>query len=100
MKTISKAYQIPLPDVPVDTKRFNFSCDIPAGTFFFLMEYFNDVWNIWVTLPSGEIRQMGAYPNAVSWTGFSDYLIVIVTSLSTIGLNNLTEIYFNLAVLE
>lgn len=68
---------------------FNFSCVHPDGVFNFTFKWFNDRWNAWAELPSGEIRAFGVLPNVVSWTGFTDYSIFFSTDLSVIDKDSL-----------
>lgn len=71
------------------TEDFKFSCVHPDGVFTFTFKYFNDRWNAWAELPSGEIRAFGVLPNVVSWTGYIDYAIFFSTSLTTINYDSL-----------
>ncbi len=88
----SLSWKVGLPVLPVDPVNFTFTTTLPPGQFGFRFMWFNDVWNIWVTLPTGEIREAGGYSNAVDWTGFSDYYFQLVTSLDVIGQNDLANI--------
>ena len=88
----SKAWQIGIPNLEQDPFNFTFSSNLPAGKFTFTFKWFNDQWNIWVTLPSGEIRQAGTFPNTVSWTGFFDFYVQFITTLAEIGQNDLNAI--------
>lgn len=86
------AWQVNLPNLPVDPFNFSFTANLPPGLFGFTFEWFNDVWNIWVTLPTGEIRRAGGYANSTSWTGFIDYYFRLVTTLGAIGQNDLGNV--------
>ena len=88
----SKAYKVAIPNLTQDPVNFTFTSNLPAGQFGFEFQWFGGVWNIWVTLPTGEIRQAGPYPNTVSWTGFKDYYFALLTSLSSIGQNDLANV--------
>lgn len=92
VRTPSKAWSVALPALPMDPVNFIFSTTLPFGELGFKFMWLNDVWNIWVTLPSGEIRAMGGYPNAVGWTGFMDYYVQLVTTLDSIGQNDLANV--------
>ena len=76
-------------------ENFEFDTIASGGTFSFHFKWFNDRWNLWVTLPDGSKRQAGVYPGVVSWSGYSDYGILFNTSLSEIDFNSLmlTELY-------
>lgn len=88
MREISKLQQIPWPDSDLqDNFDFDSVCD--DGTYNWHFKWFNDRWNGWVTLPSGEIRQFGIYPNVISGSGHTDYGCVFVTDLTTIDYNSL-----------
>ena len=77
------------------TDSFTFSTMHPDGLFKFTFRYFNDRWNGWCTLPSGETRVIGVEPNVVSWSGFVDYGIVFITELPVISKSSLflTSLY-------
>jgi len=90
--TPALAWKVSLPQLPPGPVNFVFTTTLPPGQFGFKFMWFNDVWNIWITLPTGEIRQAGGYPNAVSWTGFLDYYFQLVTSLDVIGQNDLGNV--------
>lgn len=86
------AWQINIPDLPLDPYNFQFTSNLPDGAFTFVFRWFNNIWNIWVTLPSGEIRQAGGHSNVLSWTGFADYLFRLNTSLDKIQQNDLANV--------
>lgn len=86
------AYQINIPDLPTDPYNFNFASTLPQGLFTFSFKFFNGVWNCWVLLPTGEIRQAGVYPNVRNWLGFFDYYIKFNTTLDSIGQNDLPNV--------
>lgn len=88
----SKAYQVAIPFLSQNPFNFAFASDLPQGRFSFVFKWFKGVWNIWVTLPTGEIRQAGGYPNTVSWTGFKDYYFRLITTLDSIGQNDLNNV--------
>lgn len=93
-KTMQRADRVAWPDTEI-TENFNFDTIHPDGTFRLEFKWFNDRWNCWVTLPSGEKRQAGVYPNVMNWDGYTDYGIVFMSSLDTINFNSLllAEIY-------
>ncbi len=88
----SKAYRVAIPNLDDGSFNFVFSSNLPQGQFTFTFKWFLGVWNIWVTLPTGEIRQAGGYPNTVSWTGFKDYYFRLITTLDAIGQNDLAKV--------
>lgn len=88
----SKAWIVGIPNLPDNPVNFEFSTNLPPGKFNFRFMWFNSVWNIWVTLPSGEIRQAGPYSNTLSWTGFFDYYFSMVSTLDSIGQNDLSKV--------
>lgn len=94
MKSISGASKV---NWPTNTVQENFQFDaIDAdGVFKFLFKWMNGRWNCWVTLPNGETRGAGVYPNVTSWSGFLDYGLLFKTDLAEINFQNLlmTEIY-------
>lgn len=92
IRTPELAWKVSFPLLPLNPVNFVFTTTLPPGPFGFKFMWFNGVWNIWVTLPSGEIRQAGGYPNAVDWTGFLDYYFQLVTSLEDIRQNDLGKV--------
>lgn len=94
MKTIKAINQIQWPNENLE-ENFKFSVVHPDGVFTFLFRYFNDRWNCWCTLPSGEIRGVGVEPNVMSWSGFLDYGVYFMTDLEVIDKSSLplTQLY-------
>lgn len=88
MKDVKSANIAEWPDGEIDDN-FSFSAVHPDGVFKFLFRYFNDRWNCFVTLPSGEVRAAGVEPNVVSWSGFLDYGLVFITDLPLIDKQSL-----------
>lgn len=88
MKEIKSAVQVEWPNADI-TDNFTFSALHPDGVFKFTFRWFNDRWNCWVTLPSGEIRGAGVEPLVTSWVGFTDYGIIFNTSLPYIDEDSL-----------
>lgn len=89
MQGIKDSYNIAFPQVETPPKDFSFSTVHPDGVFKFHFRFFNERWNGWATLPTGEIRAFGIEPNVISWTGFLDYGLVFLTELPEISENNL-----------
>lgn len=87
-----KAWRVNLPDVGILPFNFTFTTLLPPGEFGFLMRWFADQWNLWVTLPSGEIRQAGVFSNLVNWSGFGDYLLGTISAQESIGQNDLAKV--------
>lgn len=73
------------------TDNFTFSTVHPDGVFIFKFRYFNNRWNGWCTLPSGEVRAFGIEPLVASWMGFLDYGILFDTELPVIDENSLFD---------
>lgn len=88
----SKAWKIGVPVLEQNPVNFNFSATLPSGKFTFTLKWFLNQWNLWVTLPSGELRQAGTFPNTVSWTGFKDFYLQFITTLTEIGQNDLNSV--------
>ena len=76
-------------------ENFTFDATAEAGNFSLHFKWLNDRWNLWVTLPSGEIRQAGVQPDVISWSEFDDFGLVFVTDMENIDFNSLflTELY-------
>lgn len=94
MRDIKAEYLVAWPSAELEDN-FTFSTVHPDGVFQFRFRWFNDRWNGWCTLPSGEVRTIGIEPNVVSWAGFLDYGIVFGTELPVIDRNSLftTNLY-------
>lgn len=94
MQTIETKELIPFPSGDV-AANFKFDCSTTLGNFTFHFKWLNDRWNLWVTLPSGEVRQAGVYPGVMSWSEFNDYGLIIKTNMESIDFNSLfaTEMY-------
>ena len=94
MRTVKSLELVPFPETQIQYN-FSFDCVAETGNFNFEFRFFNDRWNCWVTLPSGDVRQIGVYPNVISGTGNIDYGFVFKTRLPEIGYNDLfiTELY-------
>lgn len=94
MKEIKQIELIPFPNVDIQ-ENFKFDCVTSGGNFTFLFKWLNDRWNVWVTLPDGNVREAGVCPNIRNWTGHNDYGLYFKTSLPTIDFSSLflTELY-------
>ena len=94
MKAISGAGLVNWPTEEVQ-ENFQFDAIDSDGTFKFLFKWINGQWNCWVTLPNGQTRQAGVYPNVVSWSGCLDYSLVFETNLPEINYSSLlmTKLY-------
>lgn len=94
MKAIKTMQNVPWPEGDL-TEDFTFNAIHPDGVFNFDFKYFNNRWNCWCTLPSGEKRIVGIEPNITSWNGFLNYGILIKTYLQKINKNSLplTSLY-------
>lgn len=94
MREIKKIERVNIPNIEIQDN-FKFDAISEAGTFTFNFKWFNDRWNLWVTLPDGTIREAGVYPNVTSWTGSTDYGLHFQTTLGEINYSslNLVEIY-------
>lgn len=92
--TAEAIVQIPYPSAEL-AENIEFSSTTDYGKFTFNFKYFNDRWNLWVTLPDGSKRQAGVNPNVINWSGSSDYGLVFKSALQTIGYSELfeTELY-------
>lgn len=94
MGIIKQKERIPFPSGDV-SENFSFSCSAQGGAFTFHFKWFNDRWNLWVTMPDGSVRQAGVYPGVTSWSEFDDYGLVFETVMESIDYNSLflTEMY-------
>lgn len=93
-KAAKNIYKVQWPTSEV-LENFSFSTVHPDGIFTFQFKWFNDRWNLWVTLPDGSKRAAGVLPGVLSWSGFLDYGLLFDTNLETIDFNQLfmTELY-------
>lgn len=94
MQTVKVKERIPFPSGEL-SENFSFSCITESGTFTFLFKWFNNRWNLWVTLPDNSVRQAGVIPGVTSWSECQDFGLVFETVLETIDYNSLflTEMY-------
>ena len=94
MRDIKTVTQIKWPTGEI-SENFQFETVTQYGTFTLLFKWLNNRWNCWVTLPSGDVRQAGVYPNVTSWLGFLDYGLIFYTALQNIQYDELftTELY-------
>ncbi len=76
-------------------ENFEFSCSAEGGVFTFHFKWLNNRWNLWVTLPDGEVRQAGVIPGVVSWSESKSYGLTFQSALENIDFNSLfmTELY-------
>lgn len=93
-KAVESAYLVSWPEVDIQ-ENFYFDCVTTFGTFGFTFKWKDGRWMCWVTIPDGETRQIGIYPNAISGTGFLQYGFDLRTDRAEIGYNDLfkTELY-------
>ena len=94
MQTVKTKELVPFPNGDIN-ENFEFSCSASAGIFNFHFKWLNNRWNVWVTLPDGEVRQAGVLPGVVSWSECTDYGLVFETALEKIDYTSLflTELY-------
>ena len=95
MNTIAQKEYIPWPSGEI-AENFAFYCSTSAGSIRLHFKWITDKWCLWVTLPSGEVRQAGVIPGVESWAGFNDYGIVFEYSAEKIEYMELfnAEMYF------
>lgn len=94
MQTVKTKERVPFPDGEV-AENFKFSCSAQGGDFTFHFKWLNDRWNLWVTLPSGEVRQAGVVPGVISWSESKTYGLIFETPMQAVDFNSLflTELY-------
>lgn len=94
MKETKNIELVPWPSLEI-SENFEFDAIASTGTFTFHFKWLNDKWNLWVTLPDGQVRQASTYPGVLSWSGFNDYGLILKTNLERIDYNSLllAEIY-------
>lgn len=94
MQTVKTKELVPFPNTDL-AENFEFSCSASEGIFKFHFKWLNDRWNLWVTLPDGEVRQAGVLPGVVSWSEASKFGLVFETALEAIDYSSLflTELY-------
>lgn len=88
---MSKKYQIPLPDINANPVNFYFNATVNGNIFTLTFKWFKNSWHLWVTLPSGEIREASTVPGVVSWSKFTDYGFKIQSNLSVLGQNDIVN---------
>ena len=84
--------QIALPVPPIDTYAFEFSASAFGSIFKFVFKFFDSHWNVFVTLGGGEIREAGCFPDTLNWKGFTDYRLAFMSTLASIGINDLASV--------
>ena len=94
MQTVKIKERVPFPNGDL-SENFQFSCSAQAGVFSFHFKWLNGRWNVWVTLPDGEVRQAGVLPNVTSWSEAKNFGLIFETNLPVIEYNSLflTELY-------
>lgn len=94
MREVKSASRVVWPDAQI-LENFYFECVDTDGTFIFEFKWIEGRWRCWVTTPSGEVRQIGIYPNALSGVGFLDYGFDLRTDRAEIDFDSLfeTELY-------
>ena len=94
MQTVKTKELVPWPSGEL-ADNFTFSCSAAGGVFDFNFKWLNGRWNVWVTLPDGEVRQAGVLPGVTSWSEAKTYGLVFETNLPVIDYGSLflTELY-------
>lgn len=94
MQTVKTEEKVSWPSGEL-SQNFEFSCSVEGGVFTFHFKWLNDRWNLWVTLPDGEVRQAGVIPGVVSWSESKGYGLMFKSDLGTVDYNSLflTELY-------
>lgn len=94
MQTVKTKEFVPFPSGDI-TENFKFSCSAQSGNFTFHFKWLNGRWNVWVTLPDGEVRQAGVFPGVTSWSESKTYGLVFESNLPEIDYSSLflTELY-------
>jgi len=83
-------YEVSFPNYTTQ-KDFSFNSTIKGGSFEFHLRYFSSRWHAWATLPSGEVRSFGIFPNVESWKGCDDFGIAVETSRAAVGYADLAD---------
>jgi hypothetical protein len=99
MKTAKSLTLINLPATASAETAFEFTTSIGGGFWDVVMKWANGVWNGWATLPSGEVRPFGCYPNVVDWSAFTDYGIVVLAQKDELAKADLTAAGTSLVVI-
>ena len=94
MQTVKTRELVPFPNGDV-AENFEFSCSTQGGVFNFHFKWLNDRWDLWVTLPDGEVRQAGVIPDVISWSESKNYGLLFESPMQVIDFNSLflTELY-------
>lgn len=94
MQTIKTVELIPWPSAELQ-ENMEFESVTSGGNFIFNFKWLDGKWNLWVTLPNGEVRQASVYPNVVSWTGYGDYGLLIKANMEELDRSSLfmSEVY-------
>jgi len=88
MRKITALQEIPFPQIDIQDN-FEFDAVCAPGTIHINFKWFSDRWHAWFTLPNGDVREAGVYPNVVTGSGHTDYGCIFVTDLASIDYNSL-----------
>jgi hypothetical protein len=74
---------IQFPSVDSDTDAFSFSVNSSFGVFGIEAHWVSFMWKLYITLPSGSIREATVWPQVRTWQEFSDYMLLFYTPSTT-----------------
>jgi hypothetical protein len=92
VKTLNNIYQIEIPQAASGLTKFDFTSMLGDISLLFNFWFFNNRWNCWVTLPSGEKRTIGIFTNNYCWSEYSDYSVIISFSNENIFFDDILDI--------
>jgi hypothetical protein len=67
------------PSIDSDTDDFSFSINSNFGVFNVEAHWVSSLWKLYVTLPSGVIREATVFPGVLTWKEFTDYSLYFIT---------------------
>lgn len=92
LKTAKNVYLVNLPAIAPNLFGFSFRTKTADGNVGFVFQWANGVWNGTATMPDGSLRTFGVYPGVVNWTGFLDFGLLFLSSLTAIGQGDMASV--------
>ena len=92
MKPYKSAYAIPIPSAQPGSVYVQFSARIAGSLYGFLFQWFNSAWNLSVTFPDNSVRLASTVPGVVSWSAYPDFGLLMTSSMTQLGQNDLPTV--------
>ena len=92
MRAYKTAYAVPLPVAGVNPYSLQFTAKIAGNVYGFLFQWVNNAWILSVTIADGSVRLASTVPGVTAWTAYPDYGLVLMSTLTTLGQNDLASV--------